>query len=261
MILTVDIGNTNVVFGVFADGPEPVSVSRLPSSRNWDICGWRYALDRLVLEERLPLEVDGCVLSSVVPEITGQLRPALERLTGRPVLVADHTLDDGLVLVGYDRKGLGNDRVVDAVAALAHYKPPIAIFDLGTATTLSVLDAAGRFIGGMILAGMRLSVEALGAKASQLPAVQIEEPKALLGLDAVSCMQSGVVYGTAAQIDGLSDRVEAQLSRSVTTVVTGGMGRLVLPHCRRPLLYDEHLLLKGLRYIYERERGQRGRCY
>ncbi|NCB62939.1 MAG: type III pantothenate kinase, partial [Clostridia bacterium] len=198
-------------------------------------------------------DVDGCILSSVAPELTALIRPALEYLTGRPVLMADHKLDDGLVLVGYDRKDLGNDRVVDAVAALLRYPPPLAIFDLGTATTLSVLDGGGRFIGGMILAGMQLSANALAAQASQLPEIRLETPKALLGTDAVSCMQSGAVFGTAAQIDGLSERIEEQLGQPVTTVVTGGMSRLVRPYCRRPLQYDEHLLLKGLRYLYDRE--------
>lgn len=247
MVLTVDIGNTNVVVGGFDGGTEPAFVRRLPSCREWDGADWRRAM-----EDLLPAEVEGCALSSVAPELTERVLPALEELTGRTVLVADHRLDDGLVLVGYDRKGLGNDRVVDAVAALVQYEPPLAVFDLGTATTLSVLDGEGRFIGGMILAGVRSSVDTLTARASQLPEVELREPEALLGTDAVTCMRNGAIFGAAAQIDGLSERVEALLGRPVTTVVTGGLGRLVAPHCRRELRYDEHLLLKGLKYLYDR---------
>ena len=257
MILTVDIGNSNVVVGGFTAQNEPVFVRRLLSRRDWDGPCWHRALEPLLLESGYLDAPEGCVLSSVAPELTALICPSLEHLTGRPVLVVDADLDDGLILVNYERKGLGNDRVVDAVAALAQYPPPLAIFDLGTATTLSVLDAAGCLIGGMILPGIQLSVDALSARASQLPEICLIPPKALLGTDAISCMQSGAVFGAAAQIDGLSERAEAQLGQPVTTVVTGGVSRLIYPHCRRPLQYDEHLLLKGLRYLYIQEQSRK----
>lgn len=255
MILTVDIGNTNVVVGGFASQQEPVIARRLPSRRDWTRRDWQKELKGLLLASGGRENVEGTVLSSVVPELTALICPVLQELTGYPVMTVDSELDDGLVLVGYDRKTLGNDRVVDAVSALAQFSPPIVIFDLGTATTMSVLDVSGRFVGGMILPGMRMSLDALTNRTSQLPTVSIVPPKALLGTDAVSCMQSGVVFGTAAQIDGLSDRVEAMFGHPVTTVVTGGMSPLVLPHCRRKLQYDEHLLLKGLKILYDRERA------
>lgn len=252
MVLAVDIGNSNVVVGGFASANEPAFVRRLPSRRDWGRSKWLQELGPLLLASGDHIKPDGCVLSSVAPELTALIEPVLASLTGRPVLTVDHSLDDGLVLVGYDRKGLGNDRVVDAVAALAQYQPPLAVFDLGTATTLSVLDEGGRFIGGMILSGVQSSVNALTAQASQLPEAHLAPPRALLGTDAVSCMQSGAIFGTAAQIDGLSARIDEHLGRPVTTVITGGMSHLVYPHCRRPLQYDEHLLLKGLRYLYDR---------
>ena len=251
MILAVDIGNSNVVLGGFDAGKEPVFVRRLPSRRDWDGIRWHREMENLLDGCGEP---EGCILSSVAPELTARIEPALSSLTGRRVLTVCPDLDDGLVLVGYDRKGLGNDRVADAVAALAQYQPPLAVFDLGTATTLSVLDGEGRFLGGMILPGVQSSVNALTAQASQLPKIRLEPPRALLGTDAVSCMLSGAVFGTAAQIDGLSARIEEHLGRPVTAVVTGGLSRLVCPHCRRPLQYDEHLLLKGLRYLYDRAR-------
>lgn len=254
MILTVDIGNTSVVVGGFDDGPEPVFTRRLPSRRDRTLEDWRADLTAL-LEEAAPGAVpSGCALSSVAPELAALLLPVLEELTGEAVVTVGPGLDEGLVLVDYDRKGLGNDRVADMVGALAQFQPPLAIFDLGTATTLSVVDGDGRFIGGMILPGMRLSVDALSARASQLPPVPLEPPKALLGNDALTCMQSGIVFGTAAQIDGLSDRVAELLGRPVTTVLTGGNSSLVLPYCRCQPKYDEHLLLKGLRLLYQRNR-------
>ena len=242
MILTVDIGNTNVVVGGFA-GEEPSFVDRLPSSREWDGTAWREALGELLRERGLTADkIAGSALCSVVPELTERLRSALREVTRRPVRTVDAELDVGLVLAGYDRRTLGNDRVVDAVSALARYAPPLAVFDLGTATTLSVLDREGAFLGGMILPGLGLSVEALAARASQLPPIPLEAPATLLGTD-------------AAQIDGLTARVEELLGQPVTAVVTGGLSGLVCPYCRRAVFRDEHLLLRGLHLIYRGIRG------
>ena len=251
MILTVDIGNSNVVLGGFREAAEPAFVNRLPSDRSWFPEQWHAA----VKAQLVPYldEIEGCALCSVVPELTVPIRAALEQLTNKAVLVIDSAFPDGLELVNYDRTKLGNDRVVDMLSALAHYPAPIAVFDLGTATTLSVLDAAGRFIGGMILPGVRLSVDALSARASQLPAISLEPPETLLGMDTVSCMRNGAIYGAAAQIDGLTQRVEALLGQPVTLVLTGGLSHLILPYCAHPLCYDEYLQLRGLRYLYLRE--------
>lgn len=254
MILAIDIGNTNVVIGGFASGPEPVFVRRLPSRRDWSALAWKSALAQL-LREYAPEGAEGCVLSSVAPELTALICPALETLTGQSVVIVEPGLDDGLAFAGYDREKLGNDRVADAVAALALFPPPLAVFDLGTATTLSVLDREGRFLGGMILPGMHLSVEALAARTSQLPAVTLEPPTSLLGSDTVGCIRNGAIYGTAAQIDGLSARVESHLGAPLTTVVTGGLAPLVLPYCTREVVYEEHLLLKGLLLLYRRARA------
>ena len=185
MILTVDIGNTNVVVGGFA-GEEPSFVDRLPSSREWDGTAWREALGKLLRERGLTADkIAGSALCSVVPELTERLRSALREVTRRPVRTVDAGLDVGLVLAGYDRRALGNDRVVDAV----------------------------------------------------------------------SCMQSGAIYGAAAQIDGLTARVEELLGQPVTAVVTGGLSGLVCPYCRRVVFRDEHLLLRGLHLIYRGIRG------
>ena len=251
MILTVDIGNSNVVLGGFREASEPAFVDRLPSDRGWSPDQWHAALKELLAP--YAGEIDGCALCSVVPELTVHIRSVLEKLTGKELLVIDSFFQDGLELVNYDRTKLGNDRVVDMLSALACYPVPIAIFDLGTATTLSVLDGAGRFIGGMILPGIQVSVNALTEKTAQLPAISLNPPEALLGTDTVSCMQNGAVYGAAAQIDGLTERVETLLGQPVTVVLTGGLSRLILSYCRHPVCYDAHLQLKGLRYLYLRE--------
>ena len=251
MIITVDIGNTDVTVGGFREGAEPDFVRHLPSTRGLREERWQEDLEEILA----PFlgEIEGCAMSSVVPELTGPIRRSLERLTERRVLTVDPEFEDGLVLVGYDRRRLGNDRVVDAISALSQYGPPLAIFDLGTATTLSVLDGEGRLIGGMILPGVRLSMDALSAKAAQLPKLELEPPESLLGTDTEACMRSGAFYGAAAQVDGLIDRVEELLGTKVTAVLTGGYGGLILPFCRRAAIYDRYLQLKGLRRLYDRE--------
>ncbi len=232
---------------------EPEFVSRLPSRRDWDAPAWKKALEGLFREAGVsPADAQGCVLSSVVPELTEFVKGALVDLTGRSVMAVGPELDTGLDLGEYSPHALGSDRVVDAVSALARYTPPLAIFDLGTATTLSVLDREGRFAGGMILPGMALSAQALSARASQLPPISLEAPETMLGTDTLSCMQSGIIYGTAAQIDGISNRVEVLLGEPVTTVLTGGLSRLVLPYCQGMPYYEEHLLLKGLHLLWQR---------
>lgn len=256
MILTVDIGNSNVVLGGFREAPEPEFVDRLPSDRGWSPGQWHAALKELLAP--YAGEIEGCALSSVVLELTVHIRSVLEQLTRKKVLVIDPSFQDGLELTNYDRAKLGNDRVVDMLSALAHYPAPIAIFDLGTATTLSVLDAAGRFIGGMILPGIQVSVNALSAHTSQLPVISLEPPKSLLGTDTVSCMQNGAVYGAAAQIDGLTERIETLLGQPVTVVLTGGLSHLIFPYCKHPLCCDDYLQLKGLRHLYLREFPHKG---
>ena len=221
MLLTIDIGNTTVAVGGF-QGPELRFVRRLPSDRNMDAAVCAARIRTLLAEEgAAPQDVEGAVLSSVVP--TGD----------------------------YDASNLGMDRLVDCVAALARWRPPLAVFDMGTATTLSVVDREGVFRGGMILPGLRLSVDALSARAAQLPCITFTQPEGLLGTDTVSCMRSGALYGAAAALEGISLRLEEELG-PVTVVLTGGHGRDILPLLRRAVEYEPHLQLMGLRELWLR---------
>ena len=148
---------------------------------------------------------------------------------------------------------VGADLLVDAAAALSLYKPPLVIFDMGTATTMSVLDAQGNYIGEVIVPGLRLSMDALSSRAAQLPFINLDEPpERLIGKNTVDCMKAGAIYSNAAMLDGLVDRVEEELGEPVTVVATGGLMGVVLPFCKHTVHYDENLLLIGLLKLYQR---------
>ena len=160
----------------------------------------------------------------------------------------------GLNIVLDNPGEMGADRVADAVAALAQYPVPLVIVDMGTATTISVLDDRKRYIGGMIMPGVRISLDALTARASQLSGISIEEPKRLIGRNTVDCMKSGILYGNAAAVDGIVDRIEEELGQKVTVIATGGMSRKIIPHCKREMILYCDLLLKGLQVIYDKNK-------
>jgi type III pantothenate kinase len=149
---------------------------------------------------------------------------------------------------------VGSDRIVIAVAALAEYKPPLTLLDLGTATTIEVVDEGNVYLGGCIIPGVRLSLEALTSRAAQLPGIQLDKPKRVIGKNTVDCMRSGVMYGAAAMLDGMIERVEEELGHKTTVVATGGMAQFVCPLCKREIKLERDLLLKGLNILYKKNK-------
>ena len=143
--------------------------------------------------------------------------------------------------------------IVDAVAAIREYPGPIIIIDMGTATTMSVVDKNGNYIGGIIYPGLRVSLDSLSSKTAQLPSISLDIPKRVIGKNTIDCMRSGIMYGTAAMLDGLADRVEAELGQPLTVVATGGLAPYIMPCCKRKIIYDADLLFKGLALIWERD--------
>lgn len=246
MLLAVDIGNTTVAIAGLR-GEYVAFVKKLPSDPALD---WTATL-RQLLEG---VEAKGAVLSSVVPALTGPVGEGLKAITGTPVLVVDRSTETGLDLRGYDTANLGMDRVVDCVAALAMYTPPVAVFDMGTATTLSVVDRGGVFRGGMILPGLALSLEALSARAAQLPPITLSPPEGLLGTNTVSCMKYGALYGAAGAIEGIVGRLEEELG-PLTVVLTGGNSTLVRPLLRISTAWEPHLTFLGLGELWRRCHG------
>lgn len=247
MLITADIGNTTVAVGGF-EGDSLVFLHRLPSDRSLDAPGWLAALAAL-LESANALPAEGSVLSSVVPVLTPRVASALEALTGHPALVVNRDTPTGLSIPHYDTAALGMDRVVDCVAALALCTPPVAVFDMGTATTLTVINENRELVGGMILPGLGLSLEALSARAAQLPPVDLTPPSGLIGTDTVSCMNNGALYGAAGAIEGIVRRLE-EVFQPLHVILTGGMAPHVLPLLRLAPDYQPHLQLLGLRELW-----------
>ena len=149
---------------------------------------------------------------------------------------------------------LGADQVADAVAGIAGYPVPLILIDMGTATTASVVNSKKQYVGGMILPGVGVSLDALTARASQLSGISIDAPRHVIGKDTIECMKSGVLYSNAAALDGIIDRIEEELGEKATVVATGGLAKKIVPHCKREIILDEELLLRGLLIIYEKNK-------
>jgi type III pantothenate kinase len=252
LILAIDVGNTNTVLGAL-ENDKLLTTIRLQTDRNKTADEYALLIAGLLQQKGIdPMAFEGGILSSVVPELRIVICKAMEQLTGKEFLTVGSGLKTGLNIKMDNPAQLGADLVVDAVAALSRFKPPLAIFDMGTATTLSVIDPEGKYIGGMIIPGMRLSVDALSARAAQLPFIHLGAPSKVIGSNTIDCMQSGAVYSNAAMLDGLSDRVEEELGQPVTVVATGGLMGVVVPFCKRKIHYDPDLMLEGLNILYKK---------
>ncbi len=256
MILAIDIGNTNIVVGCI-DKEKIYFIERLSTVRTKTEL--EYAIDLKTVLDIYHIrrtDIEGCIISSVVPQITNVAKLAVEKILKKEALVLGPGVKTGLNIMLDNPGEMGADRVADAVAALTYYPVPLVIVDMGTATTVSVVDEKKRYLGGMILPGVRVSLDALTSRASQLSGISIEEPKKLIGKNTVDCMKSGILYGNAAAVDGIIDRIEEELGQKVTAIATGGMSGKIIPHCRRKIIQDEDLLLKGLLVIYEKNKYQ-----
>lgn len=252
MVLAVDIGNSNVVIGCF-EGNDIRLLERMSTNRN--STALEYAvLIKTVLElnglERISFE--GGIISSVVPSVTNMVKAAIDKLTGKPPLVVGPGLKTGLKILLDNPAQLGSDRVADAVAAISEYPCPLITIDMGTATTISVIDRNKNFIGGVIMPGLRISAESLSSRTSQLPQISLDPPKKAIGRNTIDCMRSGIVLGCAATIDGIIEKIEAELGYPCTVVSTGGHANMVIPYCKHQIIVDEKLLLKGLMILYRK---------
>jgi len=252
MVLAVDIGNSNIVVG--AVGKNGVRfVERIYADRNkTDL---EYAISFKMIMEIYNITADnikGSIISSVVPPITATVNSALKKLTGAPAIIVGPGVKNGLNIKIDNPAQLGSDLVVDAVAGVAEYPLPQIIIDMGTATTISVINQDARFMGGAIVPGVLISMESLVADTSQLPRISLEAPKKVIGSNTIDSMKSGMILGNASMLDGMIDRIEKELGTKATVIATGGLAKFVIPHCVHKIIYDDALLLKGLYLIYMR---------
>lgn len=254
MILTIDIGNSNIVLGVVDE--ERIAFEarlRTDATKTSD----EYAIDLKMLLDIYQVstaQIEGTIIASVVPQVLNSLKTAVKKLTGREPLVVGPGLKTGLNIKIENPSHTGADLVVGAVAALRQQKPPLIVIDMGTATTMTVLDEKGAMIGGCIAPGVKLSMDALTQGTALLPGLQLDQPRRAIGRNTIECMRSGIMMGAAAMIDGMIDRMEQELGYQTTVVATGGIGRFVLGMCNHEILYDKDLLIKGLAALYRDNR-------
>lgn len=254
MILTVDIGNSNIVAGGM-DPQKTYFVERL--SANLYMTSLEYAVSFKHILEMNRIDacaISGCIICSVVPPLTNTIREALERVTHHLPLVVGPGIKTGLNIKMDNPAQLGSDLVVDAVAAIHEYGAPLLIFDMGTATTMSAVDKSGSYVGGAIIPGLKVSLDSLSSRASQLPRIGLDSPKRIIGTNTIECMKSGAIFGNACMIDGMIDRAQEELKGPVKVISTGGLARFITPCCRHAIIYDDILLLKGLLLIYLKNR-------
>ena len=257
MILAIDIGNTNIVVGCI-DDQKTYFIERLATVRTKTEL--EYAVDLKTLLEIYHIkkaDIEGCIISSVVPQITNIAKLAAEKILKKEVMVLGPGVKTGLNIMMDNPGQLGADLVADAVAGLNEYPVPFIVIDMDVTSQnviTSVVNSKKQYIGGMILPGIGISLDALTARASQLSGISIDAPKHVIGRNTIECMKSGVLYSNAAAIDGIIDRVEEELGEKTTVIATGGLAKKIISHCKKEIILDEDLLLKGLLVIYKKNK-------
>lgn len=254
MLLAIDIGNTNIVLGCIRDD-EILFKARIATDRTRTSDQYGVEIKNMIEAFGVSVsQIEDCIISSVVPPVFNSVRTGVIKVIGKQPLVVGPGLKTGLNIHVDVPSQVGSDRIVVAVAALAEYKAPLILMDLGTATTIDVVEPENRYLGGVIFPGVKVSLDALTSRAAQLPAISLDKPKAVVGKNTVDCMRSGMMFGTAAMIDGLVDRIEEELGHSSTLIATGGMAQFITPLCKREIILEKDLLLKGLNLIYKKNK-------
>lgn len=258
MVLAVDIGNSNIVFGGIA-GEQILFKARLRTEENKTSDQYMMDIKNLCDVYGIAREdIEGAIIASVVPQVLNSVQTAIRKLTGKTSLVVGPGIKTGLNILLDNPAQMGADLVVADVAALRSYRAPMIIIDMGTATTFAVLDKNGAHIGGSVCPGVRLSLNALTSSAALLPAIQLDKPKKVIGKNTAEAMRSGVMMGTACMIDGMIDRIQAELGYETTVIATGSIAQFITPLCSHEIICDTDLVMKGLAVLYK-ENSKRSR--
>lgn len=256
MILAIDMGNSNIVVGGI-DDKRTYFEERITTDDRKTSLEYAIMLKNILEIHRVKRgEIEGSIMSSVVPPLNAPLSSAVKKITGRRPLLVGSGMKTGLNIKMDNPKAVGGDRIVAAVAAIARYEGPIIIIDMGTATTMDVVDRTGNYIGGVILPGVKVALNSLVSNTAQLPRINLDVPRRVIGKNTVECMRNGIMLGNAAMLDGLIDRTEAELGETATLVSTGGMARFITPLCRHSITYDPDLLLRGLLILYRQNTAE-----
>lgn len=252
MILTVDIGNSNINFGIF-EGDEIKYVARIAT--NTAKTEFEYAA---AIESALSLykidrnEIEGAIISSVVPPLNNILRLAINLLYGVRAILVGPGVKTGINIHCDNPASVGADIICACVAAHYLYGSPSLVIDMGTATKMMVMNDKGAFIGVSIIPGVMVSLDALAMRTAQLPMVSLEAPKNVVGKNTSDCMRSGIVFGSASMLDGMIDRICDEVGVALPVYSTGGLSTMITPYCKHNITNDEFLVLKGLNIIYKK---------
>jgi type III pantothenate kinase len=254
MLLAIDIGNTNIVIGCIKDDEilfkARIATDQIRTSDQYGV-EIKNMLEAFGIQKE---DISDCIISSVVPPVFHSIRTGVIKVIGKQPMVVGPGLKTGLNIHMDVPSQVGSDRIVAAVAALAEYEAPLILMDMGTATTIEVVEPNNVYMGGVIFPGVKISLDALTTRAAQLPGISLEKPKQVIGKNTIDCMRSGMMYGTAAMIDGIVDRIEEELGHSSTLVATGGMAQFITPLCKRKIILEKDLLLKGLNILYKKNK-------
>jgi type III pantothenate kinase len=247
MLLAVDVGNTQTVFGLFEDAS---------LGEHWRIATEAHRtgdeLGALVADFLDLRSLTGICLSSTVPQLVREYEHFARRFTKASVLVVGPGVRTGIPVRTDDPREVGPDRIVNSVAALERYGPPCIVVDFGTATNFDIVSAAGEYVGGVLAPGIEISMDALFERAARLRKVDFTAPPSVIGTTTVSALQSGLVYGFAGQVDGIVDRIRDELGSEARVIATGGLAELIAPYSRTVERVDPWLTLEGLRLVWER---------
>ena len=254
MLLAIDIGNTNIVIGCIKDD-EILFKARIATDRTRT--SDQYGVEIKNMLEAFGVskdDIEDCIIASVVPPVFNSVQTGVLKVIGKQPLVVGPGLKTGLNIHVDIPSQVGSDLIVAAVAALAEYPAPLVLIDLGTATTIEVIEPENVFVGGLIFPGIMVSLDSLTNRAAQLPGISLDQPKKVIGKNTVDCMRSGMMHGTAAMLDGLIDRIAEELGHESTVIATGGLAQFVIPLCKHDIILEKELLLKGLNIIYKKNK-------
>ncbi len=258
MILTADIGNTNICFALHPDyDPEPLFFERIHTNR--EKTALEYAVDIATifrLHDVSPAEVTASAISSVVPNVTKPLKEAMESVIPCDVLEISSDIDLGYSIHVDDPHSVGHDILSDVAGAISQYPLPVITFDMGTATVATMVSEEKMVEGVLICPGVRTSLNSLAQSTSALPSISLEPPKTAIGRNTVDSMRSGIIYGTAGLMDGIIERMEEETGKKCTVVATGGLSPFIAPYAQHEILLDPTLLMKGMYALLKRNSGE-----
>ncbi|WP_314001829.1 type III pantothenate kinase [uncultured Paenibacillus sp.] len=252
MILVVDVGNTNIVLGIYR-GKRLLHHWRLSTNRSATVDEYGITIHNLFAYAGLQMsDIDGVIISSVVPPLMRTLEQLCSGYFRKTPYIVGPGIKTGLNIRYENPREVGADRIVNAVAAIEKYGPPLIVVDFGTATTFDYIDPAGNYLGGAIVPGIGISTEALYQRAAKLPRIELVKPKSVIGRNPVTSMQAGIIYGYAGQVDGIVSRIKAEFRTNPRVIATGGLAELIAGESEAIQEVDPLLTLDGLRIIYDR---------